>query len=78
MTVGFGLPSVATFKAKQEPPYYLSRGTGGSQEPLVFFRQGHHSEFRGEAGISPGEALDAVVEFVTTGERPACIAWDEV
>jgi hypothetical protein len=44
----------------------------------VFLRQGHWSEFSGQDGINPHDALDAVMEFVTTGERPTNIAWREV
>jgi hypothetical protein len=79
LTIGLGREvSVATFAATLDPPYFVSRGETGRQEPLVFFRDGHWSEFDGGAAIPPASARNAVHEFFATGARPSSVAWSEV
>jgi hypothetical protein len=72
-----GASSVATFMANaSEPPWFISRGAGSSDAPLVFFYDGHLTEFGPEAAIPIGDALAAVRAFYETGARPN-IDWDE-
>jgi Immunity protein Imm1 len=80
MAVGLGeTESVATFSAPyEEPPYFVSRGSGGGDGAVVFFYDGHWTEFDPEAVIALAEALDAVREFFATGTRPTLITWAAV
>ena len=75
MTVAFGQPSVATFKATQHPPYFVSHGAGNQDDSLTFYRQGHESEFGADAGISAADALAGLAEFLETSQRPTVISW---
>jgi Immunity protein Imm1 len=79
LTVGLGRGvSVATFAASAEPPYFVSDGSTKQDAPMVFFREGHWSEFDGGAAIAPSVAREAVHEFFATGTRPSCVVWREV
>jgi hypothetical protein len=80
LTIGLGHElSVATFAASAStPPYFVSKGDGGQGSPLVFFRDGHWSEFDSDAAISAAVAREAAISFVSTGERPANVRWSEV
>jgi hypothetical protein len=78
LTIGLGRDvSIATFKASLDPPYYVSTG-GAEEESLVFYRDGHWSEFSGESAISPEAAQEAALRFLATGDRPSNIEWSEV
>jgi hypothetical protein len=80
MTIGLGRDvSIATFAASaSEPPYFVSSGGEVRDVPLVFFRDGHWSEFDGRAAISVAVAREAAREFLSTGVRPSKIRWSEV
>jgi hypothetical protein len=71
--------SVATFSASYaEPPYYVSHGRLGFSEPLVFFHDGHWTEFEPEAAIPVEVARTALADFFTTGSLPSNVKWTEV
>ncbi len=71
--------SVATFASSPaDPPYFVSLGREGSAEPLVFFRDGHWTEFGAKSAIPVSVAIDAARQFLATGERPTMIEWTEV
>ncbi len=78
--VGLGRPrSVVTFTASPpEPPYFLSRGEVAAGDALVFFYNGHWSEFGPEASVPLDGAILALRQFFETGQRPSAVAWDEV
>ena len=78
--IGLGRPrSAVTFSALMvEPPFFLSRGDATSDESLVFFYNGHWTEFPPEAGIPVNDALDALRQFFESGQRPTAVKWDEV
>ena len=80
LTIGLGSDvSVETFVAAVEaPPYFVSTGGTPHGNPLVFYRDGHWSEFESEAAISPCAAREAARTFLATGVRPSGIAWREV
>src|SRR5213592_4585355 len=68
--------SVATFcESYEEPPYYVSRGREEAGDTVVFFYEGHWTEFDRRAVISPSEALEAMKEFFATARRPTRVAW---
>lgn len=79
-SIGLGRPtSVATFMASAaEPPYFVSRGEGSAKEALVFFYNGHWTEFGGAEAIPVADAVAALREFYDTGDQPTGIAWQEV
>jgi hypothetical protein len=66
---------VVTFNATGDPPYFISEGTGDPEEWVVFFREGHRTEFSGDETIATCDALAALAEFVETGRRPTRIMW---
>jgi Immunity protein Imm1 len=71
--------SIATFcESYADPPYYLSRGDEDSDNPIVFFYDGHWSEFPRRAAVPAAAAVAAAREFFHTGRRPRLLAWDEV
>jgi hypothetical protein len=79
LTVGLGREvSVATFAASSEPPYFVSTGSEEQGAPLVYFRDGHWSEFDVGDAVAPASAREAAHRFFVTGTRPSCIAWREV
>ncbi len=79
LTIGLGQEaSIATFASSVAPPYYVSSGGPGHDEPLVFYRYGHWTEFGSDAAISPDAAREAARRFVATGDRPSNIEWSEV
>ena len=77
--VGLGRPSsVVTFQESfARPPWYISRGAGTTDRPLVFFYNGHWTEFEAEAAVEVDAALLALREFYETGRRPSAVVWEE-
>jgi Immunity protein Imm1 len=70
---------VVTFTASAtEPPYFVSRGDGAAGDALVFFYNGHWTEFGTEAAVPLDDAIPAVRQFFETGQRSSAVAWDEV
>jgi Immunity protein Imm1 len=80
--LGIGLgsdTSIATFEgADGEPPYLISSGNGapGEDDPAFFF-EGEWSEFPATAAIPLTDALQAMAEFLASGERPSNLRWVE-
>ena len=79
-SIGLGRQrSVVTFSASADPPYFLSRGDETSvSDPLVFFYNGHWTEFGVEASVPADQAVLALKEFFETGEQPSSVALAEV
>jgi hypothetical protein len=79
LTIGLnGEVSVATFATSGARLYFVSDGGPTDGLPLVFFRDGHWSEFDSQSAISNEAAREAAREFRATGGRPDNIAWREV
>jgi hypothetical protein len=80
LTVGAGRPSaVLSYQDSLDPPYFVSMGTeqpGQGTETWAY--GGHESEFLERNLISKASALEALREYLTTGQRPSRIAWEEV
>jgi len=76
--VGLGRTrSVVTFTASATvPPYFVSRGDGAAGDALVFFYNGHWTEFGTEAAVPLDDAILALRQFFETGQRPNAVAWD--
>ncbi|HVV59993.1 MAG TPA: Imm1 family immunity protein [Gaiellaceae bacterium] len=70
--------SFATFDTSPGPPYFVSRGNLDWDGELVFFYDGHWTDFEPEAAIPVETAKASLVELFRTGARPAIIDWDEV
>jgi hypothetical protein len=79
VSIGLGRPlSVANFvPASLDPPYLQSSGGDSSAEELVFYYQGDYSEFPPESGIPIDQARQCLRQFLTNGELPSNIAWQE-
>ena len=80
MAIGLGeSESVATFaESYEKPPYFVSRGQARVGAPVVFFYDGHWTEFDREAVIAPADAAEAMREFFATEKQPTRIMWAEV
>lgn len=78
--IGVGGPmSVLAFNPSSDPPYFLSVGDGGTRdEDAVFYLHGHWTEFPATALLPNPAAREAARQFVSTGERPEKIEWEEV
>ena len=55
----------------------VSQGNGADEPGVAYLYNGHESEFSGTAAIPMEQARAAVRSFVTTGERPSSVAWQE-
>jgi hypothetical protein len=82
-TLGIGLgrsQSVLSFEASLDPPYFLSAAEeqAGEEPFLVFFYDGHWTEFPRRAAIPIQLAREAVREFARTARRPTVLEWEEV
>ena len=62
------------------PPYFVSKGDSDADKPYftAFAALKHHTEFRRQNVLPTGDGLNAVREFVETGDLPACNSWEEV
>ena len=80
LSVGLGGgTSVLTYADGPDPPYFLSRGTDApaGDGPLVFYYEGHYSDFPPTAAVPADLARRAALEFFRTGERPTCVDWED-
>jgi hypothetical protein len=78
--IGLGTPgSVLSFKESDEPPYFVSVGRPDALDKDVgFYFQGRWSEFS-ERSLVPLElARKAARQFLSTGQRPDVVEWEEV
>ena len=61
------------------PPYYSSRGQSNVDEPLLrcqlMFQ--HHTEFPRRYVIPITDGVNAVRQFLDSGELPTCIKWEQ-
>jgi hypothetical protein len=82
MTIGLDgeSESVATFcESYENPPYFLSHGRReDAVGTVMFFFEGHWTEFDRKAVISRTEAVEAMREFFATEAIPTSIAWADV
>jgi len=62
----------------QEPPYLASRGGSPEGGDLVFFFDGHWTDFPPEASVSLSDGRAAMRIFLSTGELDPRIQWEEV
>ena len=60
-----------------DPPYFQSVGTLAPDDRIHFAYDGQHTEFPGTVRISRESALQALSEFMESGLRPHCIAWEQ-
>ena len=78
LTVGAGREfSVLTFQASSDPPYLVSLGQQGEGPEVHFSYGGSYSEFLVKHTISKELAVEALREFVATGEQPSIVNWEE-
>ena len=79
LSIGIGRDvSVACFiQADRSLPSFISLGADPSREPVEFLFDGESSEYRGKNVISKHEAIQAVLEFFESNERPKAVKWDE-
>ncbi len=80
LAIGLGKDySVLGFtSASGEPPYLVSKGFEASDELLVFYFQGHWTEFSMRNAIPISVARAAVREFLVTGKLTNTVEWEEV
>jgi hypothetical protein len=80
LTLGIGRDTtvVGWTSADGDPPHFVSRGSTEEGDDLVFFYDGHWTDFPASRGIPVEDAFEAARLFVRTGERPTNIRWDEV
>jgi hypothetical protein len=69
--------SCVMFWESADPPYFQSRGDRPEVDLIDFAYAGHHTEISGTARIDRDSAFAALAEFMETGRRPKCIAWQE-
>lgn len=77
---GIGLgsdDSCATYWASADPPYFQSVGERPEGEVIDCAYEGEHTEFPGTMRIKRPDAFAALREFIRTGDRPTCVAWEE-
>jgi hypothetical protein len=80
LSIGLGRPeSVASYVgAGGDPPYYISRGDLGRDEPIEFLSGGEMTEFAPESAVPAGAAREALRVFYETGELSPSIVWEEI
>ena len=80
MVVG-GTETVLGFDyGHRDPPYYASKGECDDDEPglTCFLTFQHQTEFPRRNVISYANGMNAVAEFLDSGNLPTCISWEEV
>jgi hypothetical protein len=77
--IGLGAPdSCAMFWESADPPYFWSRGQSLPEgPPVTFWYAGQQTEIPASVPIPRSVALAALREFMTTGQRPENLDWDE-
>jgi hypothetical protein len=76
--IGIGADdSAAVYSDSDDPPYFQSRGPRAESEAVDYAHDGHHTELSGTVRIPRRDAFAALREFMQTGSRPECLAWDE-
>ena len=73
--VGGDLAAVAYWES-EDPPYFESVGQL-RLEPVAYSFEGHHTELAGDTHVPLEDALEAVRQFVRTGDRPTAVDWRE-
>jgi hypothetical protein len=80
MVVG-GEDTVLSFDyADRNPPYYSSRGASDADEPMLtcYLTMQHHTEFPRKYVIPVADGVNAVRQFLDSGNLPTCLNWEEV
>ena len=74
-----GEETVLTFDSSDQR-YYASRGTSDADEPIMtcFLTMQHHTEFPRKYVIPVADGVQAVRQFLNSGDLPTCITWEEV
>ncbi len=82
LSAGLGLPAsvMNCVGASGNPPYYVSEGDGTAwdAEVIEFDYGGEMTEYPGEAAVPTDVAVDGLLSFFESGERPGSIRWREV
>lgn len=80
LSIGLGRPeSTASYvSADGDPPYYMSRGDLGRDDPIEFFSGGEMTEFAPESAIPAEAAREALRVFYETGELSPNLDWEEI
>ena len=79
MLVGSSTETVLGFDYRHGP-YYASKGISNEVEPVItcYLTFAHHTEFPRKFVIPVADGVEAVKEFIGSGELPTCITWEEV
>jgi Immunity protein Imm1 len=76
LAVGLGRDhSVVSYIRSVNEPDAVSQGTLGRDDSPLFYYHGAPSEFAPGTAVSVSEAIDAMLSFYRTGERPDNIDW---
>ena len=80
MIVGCAETVLSFDSADRNPPYFASKGVSNKKEPVMtcYLNFAHHTQFPRKYVIPLRDGIEAVKQFVRSGERPSCIAWEEV
>lgn len=85
LAIGLGgrLSVLTHSPADRDPPYSTSLGEvtrddPGGDDPIVFFYDGHWSEFSRYQCLVPAVARQAMRDFFSTGQLPQWLEWEEV
>ena len=77
LTIGIGRPrTVMCFEASLDPPYFVSKGDPTCAGIMEFMYGGELTEYGEENAVSFDSARPALIEFLESGERPACVDWE--
>lgn len=78
LVVGGEQTAVGFTYGNQDPPYYVSKGPEETEEPVftAFVSLSHHTEFPRKWVIPWTQGIQAVHEFVESGDLPAGIEWE--
>jgi hypothetical protein len=81
LSIGLGRPEtvLSYVPASQDPPYYASRGAGGTDGYVEFFFQGSLSEYPRESAVPIDVGREAMRRFFERPHAlPANVEWQEV
>ena len=74
-----GDESVLTFEHSIDPPYFISLGDAAGTGPSpLFFHGGQGVDHLARNLVPFAAAIEAAEEFLTTGERPKCVDWEQL